>query len=228
MSESGTTALSPDGRYRWDGYGWLPVVTAIAAGSGDAATTAPTAFGIAPARAHRRVGRRAGTLPKILAAVVAVVIAVALGAVVVVARSERNHASAALASERQSLISTRSQLNVARTQLTEAASQLDKARADAKQATSALSDAQTQLSAAQSGSTACQQFVSDADKLLSLVRTYIDTSDAAWAKIADGGNAQALIDQVDALASQIDVANTTYKTDRLSCLPGGGLPGSNA
>ncbi len=70
--------------------------------------------------------------------------------------------------------------------------------------------------------------MADADTLLSLVRTYIDASDAAWAKIADGGNAQALIDKVDALASQIDVANSTYKADRLSCLPGGGLPGSNA
>ncbi len=89
MSESGTTALSPDGRYRWDGYGWLPVVPALPDISVQAATTVPTAFGIAPARAHRRVGRRSGTVPKILAAVIAVVIAVALGAVVVVARSER-------------------------------------------------------------------------------------------------------------------------------------------
>jgi septal ring factor EnvC (AmiA/AmiB activator) len=226
MSEYDTTVLSPDGRYRWDGYGWLPVVAARAVGP--TAVDLTTNLNIAPARAHRRATRQPPNLSKLIGAAIVVVMTVALGAVLVVARSERHHANAALASERQSLISTKAELNAARAQLSGGASELNKARADAKQATAALADAQAQLTAAQSGSAACQQFVADADKLLTLARKYIDTSDAAWSKIADGGNAQSLIDQVDALASQIDAANTVYKADRLSCLPGGGLPGSNA
>lgn len=109
MSESGTTALSPDGHYWCDGYGWLPVVPVNAAGSGDAATTAPTAFGTAPARAHRGLGRRTDNLPK-LRAVIAVVIAVALGAVVMVARGERNQRI--FADTRAAIVYARAHINL--------------------------------------------------------------------------------------------------------------------